>query len=73
MANRADKTVHALRRGFPVCNFTKHVASRWPEGHTSVPEAVALSDAHVYKQINCGRCKDRLEPSFAPAADDGVD
>ena len=58
---KSEKIVHALRRGFPVCKFTKKIASKWPSGCTYGRAAAAEQDARIFEHITCTKCALRLE------------
>ena len=47
------KTVHALEHGLPVCEFTREIPAKWPEGQFFVSK-------ENEEEINCPACKEKI-------------
>lgn len=48
-------TVHLLRAGLPVCDFSREVPSHWPSDHAWAPSVAELKTLKP-PQVPCGAC-----------------
>lgn len=54
-------TIHILRHGLPLCEFSHIVPVLWPEGHVWV-------NIHDKEEANCPVCIKKLEENSSPSS-----
>lgn len=52
-----DATVHILKFGFPLCEFTKAIPRDWPPQNYWV----SVYDQSRHNRVNCEKCKQKLK------------